>query len=75
MLISTDLRASDELTEEKINLLNNLAECLLKLERWRDAEKRATEVLEMKSETNHNLTNPNNTISAKYYVHCFLCIA
>lgn len=50
MLISTDLRASDELTEEKINLLNNLAECLLKLERWRDAEKRATEVLEMKSE-------------------------
>jgi hypothetical protein len=50
LLISTDLRASDELTEEKINLLNNLAECLLKLERWRDAEKRATEVLEMKSE-------------------------
>ena len=31
----------------KVALLNNLSECLLRLGRWREAEKRAGEVIEI----------------------------
>ena len=36
-----------EMTKTKMILLNNLAECLLRLGRYRDAEQRATEVLQI----------------------------
>ena len=35
------------MTKTKMILLNNLAECLLRLGRYRDAEQRATEVLQI----------------------------
>jgi len=50
LLLSNELRLSDRHKETKIALLNNLAECLLRLERWREAEGRAGEVIELDSD-------------------------
>ena len=49
--MSTELKSDDVQKDEKEKILNNLAECLLRLERWREAENRATEVLQ---------SSPNN---------------
>jgi len=51
LLMSTELKSDDVQKDEKEKILNNLAECLLRLERWREAENRATEVLQ---------SSPNN---------------
>jgi len=47
LLISAEARPTPENRTTKMVLLNNLAECLLRLDRWREAEKRAAEVLEI----------------------------
>ena len=47
LLISAEVRPTPENRTTKMVLLNNLAECLLRLDRWREAEKRAAEVLEI----------------------------
>ena len=49
--MSTELKSDEVQKDEKEKILNNLAECLLRLERWREAENRATEVLQ---------SSPNN---------------
>ncbi|CBY38166.1 unnamed protein product [Oikopleura dioica] len=39
----------ESLLSEKVKILSNLSECLIRLSRWREAEKRATEALEIDS--------------------------
>ena len=40
----------DNLLSEKVKNLSNLSECLIRLSRWREAERRATEALEIDPE-------------------------
>ena len=49
--MSSEMKFDSNSKLEKEKILNNLAECLLRLQRWREAEQRATEVLQI---------NPNN---------------
>jgi hypothetical protein len=48
LLISAG-KERDTLLSEKVKILSNLSECLIRLSRWREAEKRATEALEIDS--------------------------
>ena len=45
--MSSDLKCDQQSKSDKEIILNNLSECLLRLERWREAENRASEVLEI----------------------------